>query len=393
MTKKIKTKIRTLFSVVGMLLVVGWVTARASTAQEQETREVVKEAQKLKEGQKTAIKELTIRNSGFRSRSTVIIRYRDEDKAIVEVIENGKSLPVSEFPRYEPVMRKVLELPEMNRLIPEIDRAYRLAESYRVPEERVFEEMMGLSRRLERMNSEVAHRYREQTELQAVASINRMAEQISESEGLSPTEKIQELKALVTKTAELAAQEEIDSRRTRFSRFAANEAARKLIEEIELTDQLSQEEKLQEIRALLRQTREMNFAAQNERREGLVEFKAAETLSRMLHEISEREDLSEQEKELQMQELINESRRMNLASGDLMIGVEKFKYDLHRFLEKEGLLPEGKAEFVLKKNSSTIDGNKLPGKIHETLKRMCVETIGKTFEGDTKIVLQLNEKR
>jgi hypothetical protein len=137
----------------------------------------------------------------------------------------------------------------------------------------------------------------------------------------------------------------------------------------------------------------MSLAAEDERRAGLVEFQAAETLSRMLREIAEREDLSEQEKEHKMQDLIEKSRRMNLASGELMIGVEKFKYDLHRFLEMEGLLPKGKAEFVLRKNSSTIDGKKLPRKIHETLKKMCVETIGKTFKGDTKIVLQLNEKR
>ena len=94
-----------------------------------------------------------------------------------------------------------------------------------------------------------------------------------------------------------------------------------------------------------------------------------------------------------MQALIAESQRMKLATGDLMIAVEKFKYDLRRVLEEEGLLPEGQAEFVIRKNSSSIDGEKLPREIHERLKRMCEETLGKTFAGDTKIVLKLNEKR
>ena len=378
---------KTMMLILGTLLLFTGMSAFPLTAQEQEAQEFVKQEQE------TAIKELTIKNSGFRSRSTVIIRYRDEDKAIVEVIENGKSLPSSEFPRYESVMQKVLELPEIDRLIPELDRAYRRAESPHVSEEQVFQELMSLRSRLEHMNSEVAQRYQEMTELQAMASMNRMAEHISKSEELSQKEKIQELKELIAKTADMAAEEKEMSQRTRFSQFAATEAARKLIEEIEFADQMSQEEKLSEIRELLQRTNEMNLHGEDKRRAGLVEFKAAETLSRMLREIAESEDLSEQEKEHRIQELIEESRQMNLASGNLMIGVEKFKYDLHLFLEKEGLLPEGKAEFVLRKNSSTIDGKKLPREIHETLKRMCVETIGKKFEGDTKIVMRLNENR
>ena len=76
-----------------------------------------------------------------------------------------------------------------------------------------------------------------------------------------------------------------------------------------------------------------------------------------------------------------------------MIDIEKFKYDLHRFLEKEDLLPEGKAEFVLKKNSVTIDGKKLGKEIHAHILGLYVGTIGKEFDKDTKIVLQLNEDK
>lgn len=374
-----------------VLLYAGF-TAAALSAQEIKADEILKKEQRLQQEQQTTIKELTIRNSGFRSRSTVVIRYRDEDKAIVEVIENGKSLPVSEFSRYESVMQRILELPEIDRLIPEIDRATRLAESRRIPEERVFREMMSLRSRLKGMNSEVARRYREVTELQAMASMSRMAEQISESEDLSPEEKIEELKDLIKRAEELAVNEERRARQTRFPQFAASQAARKLIEEIEHADQMSQERKLREIEEVLRQTREMNFVREDERRAGLLEFKAAEILKSMLSEIAEREDLSDQDKERKMQALIEESRRMNLRSGDLMIGVEKFKYDLHRFLDAEGLLPKGKAEFVIKKSSSSIDGKKLPQEIHKHILKMCMETIGKEFESDTKIVMQLNER-
>ena len=95
-----------------------------STATAQEIQEIQEVAQKKESSE---IKELTIRNSGFRSKSTVVIQYRDTDKKIVAVIENGKELPPSEFPRYESVMRIVLELPQIDRLLPEIDKMWRKA--------------------------------------------------------------------------------------------------------------------------------------------------------------------------------------------------------------------------------------------------------------------------
>jgi hypothetical protein len=121
-------------AVAGILLVLGGSPARAANPQETGTKPAAQNEQKLDDQKKlkeeqmrlqeklSDVKQLTIRNSGFRSRSTMVIRYRDADKKIVEVIENGKSLPSSEFPRYEPVVQKVLELPEIDRLIPEIDR-------------------------------------------------------------------------------------------------------------------------------------------------------------------------------------------------------------------------------------------------------------------------------
>ena len=76
-----------------------------------------------------------------------------------------------------------------------------------------------------------------------------------------------------------------------------------------------------------------------------------------------------------------------------MIGIEKFKFELHQLLKKEGLLPEGEAKFVLKSKECTIDGKKLPDEIHERILQLSEESIGKTFDRDTKIILQLNENR
>jgi hypothetical protein len=406
--------------VVGFMLMAGLPVLPALNAQMQENRiqaedgemiqkekkadqkklqheEQLKQAERLKEEQMrrqealSAVKELTIRNSGFRSRSTVVIRYRDADKAIVEVIENGKSLPESEFPRYQAIMQKVLELPEIDRLIPEIERAHRLAESPEVSEERVYREMMALRSRLSGLDSELAHRYRETAELRAMTSLSRRANEISESQELSNEEKIRRLKELLEEAAAMEMWEE-RSRQKMFSRFAANEAARKLIKEIELSQQLSREEKLNEIREILQRTRELEQIGEDERMGRMVEFRASETLARMLREVAENKTLSEMVKEKEMQALIEESKKMDLERN-LMVRVEKFKFDLSRLLEAEGLMPKAEADFVLRKNSSSIDGKKLPQAVHEKIMRMCEETIGKKFDSDTKIVLQLNSKR
>ena len=181
----------------GALLILGWLNmspmeagaiGAQDTPQEEKKlqheeqlrkEERLKEEQKRRQEELSGVKELTIRNSGLRSRSTIVIRYRDADKTIVEVIENGKRLPESEFPRFQPIMLKVLELPEIDRLIPEIDRAYRLAESPEVSEERVYREMKALQSRLSRLDSEVARRYRETAEMQAMGQTFRNKQYIS----------------------------------------------------------------------------------------------------------------------------------------------------------------------------------------------------------------------
>jgi len=270
------------------------------------------------EKESSEIKELTIRNSGFRSKSTIVIQYRDEDKKIVAVTENGKNLPPSEFSRYESVMRIVLELPQINRLLPEIDKAYRRAESPRISAESKLREMLALKRSLTGLESDVARRYQDFTELQLLAALNSLTAKISKSSDLSQEEKIAQLKDVI-------------------ERIQATELAIK----------------------------------EGDRRRRLQEFGTANAVRRLIEEIG----------------------NMNLESMKRMAGIEKFKFDLHLFLKQEGLLPKGKAEFVLNSKACSIDGKRLPKEIHKKIMQLCEESIGKKFDSNTKIILQLNEDR
>ena len=338
------------------------------------------------------IKELTIRNSGFRSRSTVVIRYREEDKQIVQVIENGKRLPSEEFARYESIIRDVLEIPQIDRLLPEIERAKRRAESQRISEESKIREMLELRRRMEGLESDAARRYREINELMLMEEMNSLTEKITESDHLSQEEKIAQLKEIIAKIKDLELDKSENLRRSRLMEFGANNAARKLIAEIERSSTLSKEEKVREIRDILQHTHDMELE-EEERHRDLVEHEAAVALRNMVAETVKRNDLSDGEKEKEIEKLLQEARDMKLEHSIHMIGIEKFKFDLHRLLEKEGLLPKGKGRFVLKRNTCTIDGKKIPQDVHNRIMQLCQESVGLEFEKDTQIVLQLNEDR
>jgi len=72
------------------------------------------------------------------------------------------------------------------------------------------------------------------------------------------------------------------------------------------------------------------------------------------------------------------------------LGLEQLKLDLYKLLKEKGLFPEGKAEFVLKKNECTIDGKQISKDTHQEILELCKTTIGMTFKNDSQIVLQLN---
>lgn len=367
------------------LLIFGLAVSALPASQEREAQDATQE------DRSSEIKQLTIRNSGFRSGSTVVIRYRDADKKIVEVIENGRKLPAEEFLRYESIIREVLEIPQIDRLLPEIERAKRRAESARISEESKIHEMLDLRRRLEGLESDTARRYQEMNELLLMEELNRLTEKISESSDLPEEEKIEQLKEVIAKieALELARKEEDDRRR--FLEFGAANAARKLIEEIEKSNEMSKEEKIEEIKTLHQRIKELALAREKDVKRDLIAMEIANVLRKMLQETAQRKDLSDQEKRKEMDKLLEEGRSMKLENELLRVKVEKFKFELHQLLQKEGLLPEGKAEFVLRMDKSTINGKRLPKTIHEQIMKLCEEIIEKKFERDTKIILDLNE--
>jgi hypothetical protein len=369
-----------------VLLVCGLTASYAPASQETEAQKVQQEERSQE------IKELTIRNSGFLSKSDIVIRYRDEDKKIIEVIENGKKLPPSEFPRYESLIREVLDIPQIDRLIPEIARAKRRSESARISEESKIREMLELRSRLEDLNSERARRYRDQNEFLLMEEMNAMTERISKSKELSQEEKIAQLREVIEKiNAQKLTSEEY--RRRMLAEFGEANVARRLIEEINKSTELTREEKIKELQYLLQKMQEKELVREENRPRDLIEFEAANAMRKMLEEIVRMKGVSDHEKAKEFEHVLQEANKMRSESMLRMLSIEKFKFDLHQLLKDEGLLPEGKAEFILKMSECSIDGKKLSKEIHSRILSLSEEILGKKFDRDTKIVLTLNEDR
>jgi hypothetical protein len=244
---------------------------------------------------------------------------------------------------------------------------------------------------LEDLDSDVARRYREINELQLMNELNRMSEKITESDELSQEEKIQRLKEVMEKIQSMESEKREEERRRRFADIETANVARRLIEEINKSEKMSREEKIAEIQELLDRSRTMDREREKRRSRSLVEFQAAESIRKMLQEIAENKNMSEKEKAEEFQRTLEEAQKLKLESTRHMIGVEKFKFELHQLLKKEGLLPEGKAKFILRSKECLIDGKKLPDDMHKKILALCEESLGKSFDRNTKIVLQLNE--
>ncbi len=366
------------------VLVCSLVISFAAAQDIQEIQDVTQEKES------SEIKVLTIRNSGFRSKSTVVIKYRDNNKKIVAVTENGKELPQEEFSRYESVMRTVMELPQIDRLLPDIDRAYRRSESPRLSAESKLREMTALSRSLAGLESDVARRYQNMTELQLIANLNLLTEKISESKNLSQKEKIEQLEELIEKMQALNLANRIEPLRRGLLVSRAAIAERKLIEEINKSSEMSQQEKIKEISRLVKRMQKENLDTER-RRVDLVELEAKQAIRKMLEEITKKKDLSDLEKEKEFYALIKEIEKINSEDIKRMVGIEKFEFELYRFLKKKGLFPKETTEFVLKSAFCSIGGKKLPKEVHQEILQLCEKCIGRKFESKTQIILQLNK--
>ena len=72
-----------------------------------------------------SIEQITIRQSGFMKNGEIVIRFRSSDHEIVEVTDGGKKIPAEDFYKYESVLWSYLDLQNIERLKPRIERLRR----------------------------------------------------------------------------------------------------------------------------------------------------------------------------------------------------------------------------------------------------------------------------
>jgi len=106
------------------------------------------------------IKELKIKSSGFFSDDILIIKYRNSDKEIVDVIDNGESLPPEKFKKYEPKLYEVLEHEKMREILPDIEELNEKVKSSDIPDSIKIKEFRVTLKKLDKLQSELAETHK-----------------------------------------------------------------------------------------------------------------------------------------------------------------------------------------------------------------------------------------
>lgn len=92
----------------------------------------------------SGIREITIKHSGFLSKKELVIRYRESDLQIVEVIDNGEKMPSEEFYRYESMLQEVVDHDIMVELAPKFERIEERLDSEGIPDSIKVEELEAM---------------------------------------------------------------------------------------------------------------------------------------------------------------------------------------------------------------------------------------------------------
>jgi hypothetical protein len=290
------------------------------------------------EAERDVIEELKIRRSGFRSKDVLIIKYRKRDKIIVEVIDNGKKVPDSEFPRYQSLIQEVFELRQINELLPKIDKTYKKVESARYETSLKLEELKGLLERLKLMNSHIARRYADITRLQMHATVREMVDELAKDKDISNTLKIKTFKEI-----------------------------------LEIVKEMDEDE------------------ATDRRRSELVYFELGRILSDALEDIMRAYPDTVLEDTPEYKELFTQIEKIRSDSIQRILFFKKFEHDIRRELDKHGYLDDKNGQFILTSKACTFKGKRMPQHLHQKFLDLYEKYSGKAYRKSMKIYLSFSK--
>lgn|GEM_PF-6935184 len=318
------------------------------------------------EKQQSDISELKILHSGFLSRDTLVIRYHTIDKKIVEVIDKGKKVSSTEFKKYESKMRDILELRQLNELLPAIEEVDKMMESPLISNSEKLEELENLHQHLEHMGSDLAEKYREIAEVHRASVLDDYIQEIVDSPEMSDSLKLGELKDLLDQSIRFdTSQPELMGRRAR--------------------------ETEQTIRRSF-PIRRFDEPPRDRRRFTFNDIHIFKLIDEILDAIVDASHLSESEKMAEMERIIDQVKDIEADDIRRNIAVKQFEWEVHKMLEVHGLLSEGESEFRLTIKQTKINGKKVPKDLHDEVLAIYEKYFGEPYGKGLTIVLGLEKQ-
>ena len=317
------------------------------------------------EKQKSDISELKILHSGFLSRDTLIIRYRTEDKEIVEVIDKGKKVPSSQFKNYESKMMNILEMRQLNELLPAIEKVDEKMESPHISNLEKLNELEYLLQHLNHMESDLANRYREVAEVYRTSILDDYIQEIVDSPEMSDSLKLAELKELLEKTMH--------------SDYYTQDF---------LSRRVKGRDEFQRRPVIERRDRD---ASRSRRRMVLSDVHVFRLVDEILDAIVDAPHLSESEKVAEMERIIDRIGDIESDEIGRKIAIKQFEWDVRKLLGKKGLLSPEESEFRLTIKHTKINGKKVPEDVHDEVLAIYEKYFGEPYRKGLTIVLGLVE--
>jgi hypothetical protein len=140
---------------------------------------------------------VTITKSGFMSKNVLEIKYRESDRQILEVIDNGKQVRKNKFYKYQSKLSSALEIDRIPQIIPDYEDLLKRLESPRLPDSVKLEQLRSSLQSIGEMESELAKTYQQILQSQEHhIKLNLLQEQIRqelEANGYTPKKDVQEI--------------------------------------------------------------------------------------------------------------------------------------------------------------------------------------------------------
>ncbi|MCP4725541.1 MAG: hypothetical protein GY863_10915, partial [bacterium] len=152
---------------------------------------------------KSPLKTVKILHSGFMARDTLVIKYRESDKKIIEIKENGEIVPEERFGEFESKFFRALELDQIAELTPLVEDLKYDVLDVKLYEQNKIAKIKLLMDKVIVMESDISTELKDQLLQSITVYLDRLADKTQRSTELTTEEKIARINETLYELEEL----------------------------------------------------------------------------------------------------------------------------------------------------------------------------------------------